>query len=154
MKIVTRVLLSFIRKLSFMKKKVTGIGGIFFKSKDPDKIKNWYRDHLGMEVDKYGSLFRFREYEEPTRPGHLQWSVFTDDSSYMEPSQKDFMINYRVENLTELMEELKAAGIEALDKIEEYEYGKFVHILDPDGNKIELWEPIDEPFLPDDQDSN
>lgn len=138
-----------------MKKKVTGIGGIFFTSKNPDKTKRWYDEHLGFDVDKYGSLFRFRDDEQPEKRGHLQWSIFPEDNPYLSPSKKNFMINYRVENLEELYKDLQQEGVEILDKIETYEYGKFLHIMDPDGNKIELWEPIDEPFLPkDDQGSS
>ncbi|MEP2772117.1 MAG: VOC family protein [Fulvivirga sp.] len=128
------------------KKKVTGVGGIFFKSKDPVKAKNWYRDNLGLVTNEYGSLFEFRHADEPEQKGYLQWSPFQDDTKYFEPSQKEFMINFRVENMEELVEELKANGVQVLDDIETYEYGKFVHIMDPEGNKIELWEPIDSSF--------
>ncbi|MEM9858695.1 MAG: VOC family protein [Bacteroidota bacterium] len=128
------------------KNKVTGIGGIFFKTPNPNKIKAWYAKHLGLKTDEYGSLFEFRLADDPDSKGYLQWSPFEEKTTYFEPSQKDFMINYRVENLIELVEELKNSGVTILDKIEEYEYGKFVHILDPDNNKVELWEPIDTAF--------
>ncbi len=128
------------------KKKVTGVGGIFFKSKDPEKAKNWYRDNLGLVTNEYGSLFEFRHSDEPDQKGYLQWSPFQDDTKYFEPSQKEFMINFRVENMEELVEELKANGVQVLDDIESFEYGKFVHIMDLEGNKIELWEPIDSSF--------
>ncbi len=122
-------------------KKVTGIGGIFFKCKDPDKIKEWYKTHLGFNTNKYGSSFEWREETDATKKGSTEWSPFPETTKYMEPSTKDFMINYRVENLEALVEELKKAGVTIVDKIESYDYGKFIHIMDPEGNKIELWEP-------------
>lgn len=128
------------------RKKVTGIGGIFFKCKDPQAMKNWYSDNLGLVTDKYGSLFEFRSSDNPDEKGYLQWSPFSKDTDYFAPSEKEFMINYRVENLEILVEELKQSGVEVLDEIATYEYGKFVHILDPENNKIELWEPIDSVF--------
>lgn len=128
------------------KRKVTGIGGIFFKCKEPNKMKEWYNKYLGLVTDEYGSLFEFRESDNPNKKGYLQWSPFSEKTKYFNPSEKDFMINYRVENLEELVEELKKTGITILDTIETYEYGKFIHILDPENNKIELWEPIDSTF--------
>ena len=124
-------------------KRVTGIGGIFFKCKDPDKVKQWYKTHLGFDTDKYGTNFEWRQSADSTKKGFSQWSPFTEDTHYFNPSTKDFMINYRVENLEELLEELKNENVTILDEIETFEYGKFVHILDVEGNKIELWEPND-----------
>ena len=129
-----------------MSKKVTGIGGIFFKCKDPEGTKKWYEEHLGFRTDQYGALFQFRKFSEPDKVGHLQWGVFTQDSKYMEPSEKEFMINYRVNDLEGLVKEFKANGVTVLDEIETYDYGKFVHIMDPEGTKIELWEPVDKVF--------
>ncbi|GAB3224171.1 VOC family protein [Algoriphagus aestuariicola] len=129
-----------------MKKRATGIGGIFFKVKDPEATKSWYHKHLGLNTDKYGTTFEWRSSEDPTKKGFSQWSPMKDDTTYFKPSEKDFMINYRVENLLELVEELRAEGVTILDEIETYEYGKFVHILDPDGHSIELWEPVDEVY--------
>ena len=126
--------------------RVTGIGGIFFKSEDPDAMKNWYRDNLGLVTNEYGSLFEFRQGAEPDRIGYLQWSPFGSKTEYFKPSEKEFMINYRVHNIEKLVEQLKEAGVDVVDSIETYEYGKFVHIMDPDGNKLELWEPIDSVF--------
>ena len=126
-------------------KRVTGIGGIFLKCKDPDKTKEWYQTHLGMQTDQYGALFEFRQVSSD-KAGYLQWGVFKSDTDYFQPSKKEFMINYRVENLKSLVETLKEEGVEVLDEIEEYDYGKFVHIIDPEGNKIELWEPVDKVF--------
>lgn len=127
-------------------KKVTGVGGVFFKCKDPVEMRDWYRDNLGLVTNDYGSLFEFRMADAPEQPAYLQWSTFSEDTTQMEPSKKDFMINYRVENIEALVKELKAAGVEVLDEIETYEYGKFVHLMDPEGNKIELWEPVDSVF--------
>lgn len=128
------------------KKKVTGIGGIFFKCENPEQIKNWYSENLGLNTDQYGALFEFRKADKPDEEAYLQWSPFSASTKYFEPSQKQFMINYRVENLEELVEELKASGVTVVDEIETFEYGKFVHILDPENNKIELWEPVDKVF--------
>ncbi|NNF35441.1 MAG: VOC family protein [Saprospiraceae bacterium] len=127
-------------------KKVTGIGGIFFKCKDPDKMKDWYNENLGLSTNEYGSLFEFRSTDDPDKKGYLQWSPFTDKTKYFEPSKKEFMINYRVENLVKLIEGLRKEGVEIVGEIEEYEYGKFAWIIDPEGNKLELWEPVDSVF--------
>ena len=124
-------------------KKATGIGGVFFKCKDPNKMKEWYKTHLGLDTGPYGASFEWREAEDPSKKGLTQWNTFTETTKYFEPSTKDFMINYRVENLVELVEELKKEGVTIIDKIEAYDYGKFVHIVDMEGNKIQLWEPID-----------
>ncbi len=128
------------------KKKVIGVGGIFFKSTDPKALNEWYGKNLGLVTNEYGSLFEFRSSDQPDQKGYLQWSPFGEKTTYFQPSEKDFMINYRVENLEELVTELKKNGVNVLDEIETYEYGKFVHIMDPDGNKIELWEPVDTVF--------
>lgn len=127
-------------------KKVTGIGGIFFKTQDPQKIKDWYSEHLGLETDQYGTLFEFRQADAPDKPAYLQWSPASPNAKHFEPSKKEFMINYRVADLEALLVELKKANVTILDEIETYEYGKFLHIMDPEGNKIELWEPVDEVF--------
>ena len=124
-------------------KKVTGIGGIFFKCKDTKKITEWYKTHLGLDTNEYGANFEWRQAEDPTKTGSTQWSPFAETTKYFEPSTKDFMINYRVENLEELVEQLKKEGVTIVDEIETYDYGKFVHIVDVEGNKVELWEPIE-----------
>jgi predicted enzyme related to lactoylglutathione lyase len=124
-------------------KKVTGIGGVFFKSKDTAKLNDWYKTHLGLDTGPYGVNFEWRQAEDPEKKGSTQWSPFSDTTNYFEPSTKDFMINYRVDNLEALVEELKKEGVTIVDKIESYDYGKFVHILDLEGNKIQLWEPVD-----------
>lgn len=128
------------------KKKVSGIGGIFFKCKEPQKVKDWYAQNLGLKTDEYGALFEFRDTDKPSVKNYLQWSPFPEDTSYFLPSEKEFMINFRVHDLDSLMGELQEAGVTILDEIETYEYGKFLHILDPEGNKIELWEPVDKVF--------
>lgn len=124
-------------------KRVTGIGGIFFKCKDPGKVREWYQKHLGLHTNQYGAVFEWRQGEDSTRKGFTQWSPFKESTKYFEPSTKDFMINYRVADLETLVEELKKEGVTVVDTIETYDYGKFVHILDIEGNKIELWEPND-----------
>jgi predicted enzyme related to lactoylglutathione lyase len=124
-------------------KKVTGIGGIFFKCRDTTKMKEWYSKNLGLNTDEYGTSFEWREADEGVRKGFTQWSPFTDTTKYFEPSGKEFMINYRVENIQSLVEQLKKDGVTVVDEIEAFEYGKFVHIMDIEGNKIELWEPND-----------
>lgn len=120
-------------------KKVTGIGGIFFKCNDSEKLKEWYKTHLGFETDDYGALFTWKD--ENGEKAVTQWSPFPAKTDYFEPSTKEFMINYRVENLEMLLSELQTSGVTVLDEIAEFPYGKFVHILDSEGNKIELWEP-------------
>jgi predicted enzyme related to lactoylglutathione lyase len=124
-------------------KKATGIGGIFFKCKDPKKVREWYQAHLGLNTNQYGAVFEWRQGADTTKKGFTQWSPFKETTKYFEPSTKDFMINYRVENMDALVEELKKNGVAVLDTVETYDYGKFVHILDIENNKIELWEPND-----------
>jgi predicted enzyme related to lactoylglutathione lyase len=124
-------------------KRVTGIGGIFFKCKEPKKVKEWYKTHLGVNTNEYGSVFEWRQGADSSKKGFLQWSPFAEKTKYFEPSTKDFMINYRVDNLAALIEELKKEGVTITDTMETYDYGKFVHIMDLEGNKIELWEPND-----------
>lgn len=128
-----------------MNKRVTGIGGLFFKTKNPKETKEWYGKHLGLPVDDYGCTFWRKDKDG--EDCSTQWSPFTKDTDYFSPSKKDFMFNYRVENLHELLTVLKEEGVIIVGKVEEYEYGKFGWILDNDGNKIELWEPIDNTFL-------
>jgi len=127
-------------------KKVTGIGGIFFKTDDPDKMKEWYSKNLGLITNEYGSVFEFRKADTPEKRGYAVWSPFPKNTDYFQPSAKEFMINYRVENIEKLVEELRNSGVTICDEIESFEYGKFVHILDPENNKIELWEPVDTIF--------
>ncbi len=126
--------------------KVTGIGGIFFFSENPDKTKEWYAKNLGLEVNQWGSSFEFRNANRPEEINYLQWSPFKQGSEYFAPSKKEFMINYRVQNIEGLVDKLKQNGVVIVDDIETYDYGKFIHIMDDEGNKIELWEPVDSVF--------
>ncbi|APA64641.1 VOC family protein [Maribacter sp. 1_2014MBL_MicDiv] len=128
-----------------MKKRVTGLGGFFFKTKDPDHSKNWYNKHLGLTTDQYGCTFWWKDKEG--NDCSTQWSPMNKDTTYFNPSKSSFMMNFRVENLVELLKVLKEEGVTVIGEIEEFEYGKFGWILDPDGNKIELWEPVDKAFL-------
>jgi len=123
--------------------KVTGIGGIFFFSNDPKKAREWYHKNLGLVTNEYGSTFESRNADRPNEINYLQWSAFKKNDPYFAPSKKDFMINYRVQNLEGLMEILEKNGVTILDSVESFDYGKFVHIMDDEGNKIELWEPAD-----------
>jgi predicted enzyme related to lactoylglutathione lyase len=126
--------------------KVTGIGGIFFRSKDPKQAREWYANNLGLSINEYGSTFESRNANQPDEINYLSWSPFAHDSTYFDPSKKELMINYRVQNLVGLVKKLKQNGVTIVDEIEEFEYGKFIHIMDHEGNKIELWEPVDKVF--------
>lgn len=126
--------------------RVTGIGGIFFKSKNPEKIRTWYSEKLGILSDQYGTNFEWRQSQNPDRKGFTVWGPFSETTDYFKPSEKEFMINLRVDNLKELLEELEDQDVEIVGEIEEYEYGLFAHIIDPEGTKIELWEPFDEEY--------
>lgn len=127
-----------------MKNRVTGIGGVFFKSDDPTAFKEWYKKHLGFNIDNWGCTFQWKDKDG--KDASTQWSSFTSKTDYFQPSKKDFMINYRVENLVELLSELRKEGVTIVGDIQGFDYGKFGWILDNDGNKIELWEPKDEAF--------
>lgn len=128
-----------------MKNRVTGLGGFFFKTKDPNAIKQWYNKHLGLNTDQYGCTFWWKDKEG--QDCSTQWSPMKDDTNYFKPSKSPFMMNFRVENLEELLNVLRLEGVTVVGEIEEYSYGKFGWILDPDGNKLELWEPNDKAFL-------
>lgn len=124
-------------------KKVTGIGGLFFKCKDPKKLREWYAANLGLAVNQYGTVFEWYQGADSTKKGFTQWSPFKETTKYFEPSTKDFMINYRVEHIESLIDGLRKAGVKITDTIEATSYGKFIHILDPENNKLGLWEPND-----------
>lgn len=126
--------------------RVTGIGGIFFFSDDPEQTREWYAENLGLAVNQWGSSFEFRNANRPDEINYLQWSPFPQGSEYFAPSEKPFMINYRVQNIEALVDQLKENGVVIVDSIETYDYGKFVHIMDHEGNKLELWEPVDQVF--------
>ncbi len=121
-------------------KRVTGIGGVFFKCKDPKATTEWYQKHLGLDTNPYGATFEWYESPDSTKKAMTQWTPFAENSKYFDGA---VMINYRVENLEALVEELKKEGVTIVDKIETYDYGKFVHILDGEGNKVQLWEAFD-----------
>ncbi len=124
--------------------KVTGIGGIFFYSDNPKEIKEWYAKNLGLEINEWGSSsFESRNIDRPDEINSLQWSPFKKGDEYFSPSKKDFMINYQVQNIEGLVIKLKENGVTILDSITNYDYGKFVHIMDNEGNKLELWEQSD-----------
>jgi predicted enzyme related to lactoylglutathione lyase len=127
-------------------KRVTGIGGIFFKSKDPKKMREWYKVHLGLNTNQYGTVFEWRHATDSSQKGFSQWSPFKETTKYFEPSTKEFMINYRVADLEKLVAVLKLEGVTVVDTIQSYDYGKFVHIMDEEQNKIELWEPNDKVY--------
>jgi predicted enzyme related to lactoylglutathione lyase len=125
-------------------KRVTGVGGIFFKAKDAKKLMDWYENHLGVKPEQKGStntMFQWREEERPEEFGQTVWAIFSHDTKYFEPSSSQFMVNFRVNNLKEVLDQLRREGVRVDDRIEEYDYGKFGWIMDPEGNRIELWEP-------------
>jgi len=128
------------------KGRVTGLGGIFFKSKDPKTLKEWYSKNLGMNMDPYGTLFEWRLASDSSKIGTTQWGVFKETTKYFQPSTKEFMINYRVNDLELLIAQLKKDKVTIVDTMETYDYGKFIHIMDSEGNKIELWQPLDWKF--------
>ena len=134
------------QKAKDIKPKVTGIGGIFFKSDNPAKTGEWYASNLGLATTEFGSSFEFRNANNPNEINYLQWSPFKKDTDYMSPSKKEFMVNYRVQNIEGLVNQLIQNKVTILDEIKTYDYGKFIHIMDNEGNKIELWEPVDHVF--------
>ncbi|CAN5438496.1 hypothetical protein BH11BAC3_BH11BAC3_21600 [soil metagenome] len=136
-----RSLISLITGNEPLLKKATGIGGIFFKCKDPGKMRQWYKDHLGLNTNQYGAVFEWRQGADTTKKGFTQWSPFSERTKYFEPSTKDFMINYRVENLEVLIEQFRKDSVTIVDTIETAEYGKFLHIMDIEGTKLNYGNP-------------
>ncbi|WP_370277498.1 VOC family protein [Flavobacterium sp. J27] len=124
--------------------RVTGIGGFFFKTKNPNAVKEWYRNHLGFNTDDYGTTFWWKDIKG--NDCSTQWSPFSAETTYFEPSQKEFMQNFRVQDLESLLKKISQEGVTIVGDMQTYEYGKFAWILDLEGNKIELWEPIDSAF--------
>jgi catechol 2,3-dioxygenase-like lactoylglutathione lyase family enzyme len=122
--------------------RVTGIGGIFFKAKNPKATLAWYREHLGIPVAEGETYydFQWRGAETPEAPGRTAWAIFEPDTEYFGPSGQTFMINFRIANMDRMLEQLRRGGIEIL-KTEDFDYGRFAWINDPEGNRIELWEP-------------
>jgi predicted enzyme related to lactoylglutathione lyase len=132
-------------------KRVTGLGGVFFKSQDKTALTKWYSDRLGLDADEYGKMFQWRDDENPESRGYTVWSPFKEDTKYFEPSSKPFMINFRVDDLAGLLAALRQEGVQVVGEIQDEENGRFGWIMDPEGNKIELWEPVDcekDPYLP------
>lgn len=127
-------------------KRVTGIGGVFFKCEDPTKQQAWYRKHLGIDAGEYGTSFKWRLHDAPEKEGHTAWSTFPKDTKYLDPSDRSFMINYRVDDLPGLLKVLAEEGVQQVGEMLEEDYGRFAWIMDPEGNKIELWEPVDEVY--------
>lgn len=121
--------------------RVTGIGGVFFKAKDPQKTMAWYREHLGIECQHGCAVFAWSEANRPEAKGMTVWTPFASDTKYFEPSQAPFMINYRVENLDRMLAQLRALGAQVDPRVEDSEFGRFGWVMDPDGNRIELWQP-------------
>ena len=119
----------------------TGIGGVFFKAKEPKKITAWYVANLGFPPEKYGVHFEWRQKEDPQRPGSTTWSVFPESSTYFDPTVARYMINYRVADLDAVLARLRKAGAKVDAKIEKADYGRFSWAVDPEGNRFELWEP-------------
>ena len=123
-------------------KRVTGIGGIFFKAREAAGLRAWYERHLGLKIEDYGgTYFKWRDADNPEREGSTSWSIFKPDTTYFGPGEQTFMVNYRVADLDALLEELRREGVPVEEKIEECEYGRFAWVTDPEGNRIELWEP-------------
>ncbi len=132
-------------------RRVTGIGGVFFKSDDPARVLEWYRTHLGIaSADWGGFAFQWSEKDRPKETGYTVWTPFPDTTDYFSPGVQPFMINFRVADLVSLIAALKEEGVEVVDEIEQHPNGKFAWILDPEGRKVELWEPVaseDDPYL-------
>lgn len=123
-------------------RRVTGIGGVFFKAEDAPRLHAWYRDHLGIDVQPWGgAAFTWTDADGRPSGGTTIWSVAGAEGDPFAPSRSPFMINYRVEDLHALVAALKAEGCDVLEKIEESEYGKFAWVIDPEGHKVELWQP-------------
>jgi|SRR4030095_3159497 predicted enzyme related to lactoylglutathione lyase len=124
--------------------RVTGIGGIFFKAKDPKVLAAWYQEHLGVNFgDSTYTQFKWINPHHPTEPGSTVFSFFKEQTTYLDPSKKDYMINFRVKDLKGLLSQLQKDGVTVVGEMQEFEYGKFGWIMDPEGNKVELWEPVD-----------
>ncbi|ANM30100.1 hypothetical protein ABI59_11730 [Acidobacteria bacterium Mor1] len=130
--------------------RVTGIGGVFFISPDRKKSMQWYRERMGIDSESWGKVYLWREHERPEKTGYTVWSVFPHGADKFEPGGKSFMVNYRVDDIDGMIADMKANGVEVVGETEQHENGKFAWVLDPDGNKIELWQPVDsdeDPYL-------
>ena len=133
-------------------RRVTGLGGVFFKVADKQSVLEWYRAHLGIDAADWGGFaFLWREREAPDKVGYTVWSAFDADTDHFAPSEKPYMLNFRVANLPALLEALHDEGVEVVGEMQEHPNGRFAWVLDPEGNKVELWEPADpaeDPYLP------
>ena len=128
------------------KARVRAIGGVFFRSPDPEKTREWYSRHLGLQVDAYGTNFAWRDHDAPEHIGHTQWSPMPESTDYLGDRGQQFMVNYRVDDLDGLLDALRQSGVEIVGEIQEEPYGRFVHVIDNDGRRVELWEPNDEEY--------
>jgi predicted enzyme related to lactoylglutathione lyase len=126
--------------MSKQREKVTGIGGVFFRARDPARMSSWYQEQLGIGVEAGHSDFLWREHDQPEQVGRTVWSIFPAETEYFGPARPAFMINYRVASLDRMLDQLRRNGI-TVEKVEDYDYGRFAWITDPEGNRIELWEP-------------
>src|SRR5262245_49873971 len=136
-------LIAAMARRSFMER-VTGIGGVFFKANDPEQLTAWYQNHLGLTPESATVVtFQWREHEQPALAGSTVWSPFPSDTTYFAPGASPFMINYRVRNLDRMLAQLRAAGVQVDERVEELEFGRFGWCTDPEGNRIELWEPAE-----------
>jgi predicted enzyme related to lactoylglutathione lyase len=124
--------------------KVTGIGGVFFKTKDPERMAAWYQANLGIDSQQGYADFTWREKDNPEQVGRTVWAMFPPDTAHFGQSPSPWMVNYRVANLDRMLEQLRKAGV-TIEKVEDYDYGRFAWLMDPEGNRIELWEPIEKP---------
>lgn len=120
---------------------IKGIGGIFFKSQNIEKLKKWYRENLEFNTDEYGATFKIRDHDNPDKEGYVVWGPFKAGTEYFGPSKKEYMVNFRVDDLNALLRELEAKGIKQVGERQEYDFGSFAWIMDPDGTKIEFWQP-------------
>jgi predicted enzyme related to lactoylglutathione lyase len=121
--------------------KVTGIGGIMFKAEDPKGMREWYGKHLGIAAEEWGAVFRWREHDDPSKVGATAWNMMKTGSTYFDPTTAPFMINYRVRDLDAMIAQLRAAGVQVDEKVEDTEFGKFGWARDPEGRRFELWQP-------------
>ena len=126
--------------------RVRAIGGVFFRSADPEATRSWYSQHLGLDVDAFGTNFAWRQEDAPERRGHTQWTPFPSDTSYFGASDQQYMINYRVDDLDALIEKLREEGVQIDGDLQCEKFGKFIHVIDSDGRRVELWEPLDDEY--------
>lgn len=126
--------------------RVTGIGGVFFRSEDPAATRQWYAEHLGLGVDDYGSNFTWRSDANPERRGFTQWSPFDHDTEYFGDASQQAMVNYRVDDLDAVLARLTSAGVELVGEMQVEPFGRFQHVIDGDGHRLELWEPVDDEY--------